>query len=201
MSERQEKGDIRPQIKNVTTEVVFESRFTLLKVTNDYLLKDGTWQQQEREVFEKGSGASILLFNRKNRTVILIRQLRIPAYLNGDKTGMLIETCAGLLDGDKPEECARREALEETGYKITEMKKAFSVYISPGVVTEVVHCFVAPYSSEMKVSAGGGHDHEQENIEVMEIPFDDAYRMIETGDIKDAKTILLLQYAKINNLV
>lgn len=201
MSESKETRDTSPQIKNVSTEVLYQSRFTLIKVTNDYLLKDGTWQRQSREVFEKGSGASVLLFNREKRTVILIRQLRIPTYLNGDNTGMLIETCAGLLDGDSPEACARKEALEETGYRISEMKKAFAVYISPGVVTEIVHCFVAPYSSEMKVDDGGGHDHEQENIEVMEIPFDEAYEMIERGTIKDAKTILLLQYAKINNLV
>ncbi len=114
---------------------------------------------------------------------------------------MLIEACAGLLDGDSPEECARKEALEETGYKISELKKAFAVYISPGAVTELVHCFVAPYSSDMRVNEGGGHDHEQENIEVLEIPFDDAYGMIETGAIKDAKTVLLLQYVKLNNLI
>lgn len=201
MNASKENRNTNLQLRNVSTRVLYQGRFTLMKVTNDYLMKDGTWQQQSREVLEKGSGSSVLLYNRETRRVILIKQLRIPTYLNGDATGMLIEACAGLLDGDSPEECARKEALEETGYKISELKKAFAVYISPGAVTELVHCFVAPYSSEMRVNEGGGHDHEQENIEVLEIPVDEAYGMIETGEIKDAKTVLLLQYVKLNNLV
>ena len=124
----------------------------------------------------------------------------MPTYVNGNESGLLIETCAGLLEGDSPKDCIIRETEEETGYKINHVQKLFEAYMSPGSVTEVVHFFIGQYSDEMKVSAGGGLEHEQENIEVMEMLFDQAYQMIESGEIKDAKTIMLLQYAKLHGL-
>ena len=133
--------------------------------------------------------------------MILTQQFRLPTFINGNDTGMLIEACAGLLDKDNPEDCIRRETEEETGYKVTEVRKIFEAYMSPGSVTEILYFFVAAYSSDMKIHEGGGIEHEQENIEVLEIAFDAAMNMIETGEIKDAKTIMLLQYAKLNNLV
>ncbi len=162
---------------------------------------DGSWQTQSRETYDRGNGATILLYNKIQKTVILTKQFRIPTYLNGNESGMLIEACAGLLDKDNPEDCIRRETEEETGYRITEIKNIFESYMSPGSVTEIIYFFIAAYSKDMKVSKGGGADGEQENIEVMELPFSQAFLMIESGEIKDAKTIMLLQYAKINNLV
>jgi len=125
----------------------------------------------------------------------------MPTFINGNETGMLIEACAGLLDKDNPEDCIRRETEEETGYKISEAKKIFEAYVSPGSVTEVLYFFIAAYSKSMKVNEGGGIEHEQEDIEVLEIGFDKAMQMIEDGEIKDAKTIMLLQYAMLKNLV
>ncbi|MGZ3833223.1 MAG: NUDIX domain-containing protein, partial [Mucilaginibacter sp.] len=134
-------------------------------------------------------------------TVILTRQFRMPSYINGNTDGYLIECCAGLLDKDNPEECIKRETEEETGYKVSDVKKVFEAYMSPGSVTEILHFFVAEYAKEMKVGDGGGLDEENENIEVLELPFSKALSMIITGEIKDAKTIMLLQYAQINNLL
>ena len=125
----------------------------------------------------------------------------MPTFINGNETGMLIEACAGLLDKDNPEDCIRRETEEETGYKISEAKKIFEAYVSPGSVTEVLYFFIAAYSKSMKVNEGGGIEHEQEDIEVLEIGFDKAMQMIEDGEIKDAKTIMLLQYARLKNLI
>jgi len=142
-----------------------------------------------------------LLNNKNTKTVILTRQFRLPPYVNGNETGMMIEACAGLLDKDNAEECIRRETEEETGYKISAVKKLFEVYMSPGSVTEIVHFFAAEYTKDMKVNEGGGVAEEQENIEVLEFDFDKAYNMIASAEIKDAKTIMLLQYAKINELI
>lgn len=189
------------KVKNIKTEVLSDNFHSLKKVTFDYKKKDGQWQTQSREVYEKGNGATILLYNQEQRTVVLTRQFRLPSYLNGNKSGFLIEACAGLLDEDAPEECARREAEEETGYQPRAIRKVFQAYMTPGSDTEVLYFFVGEYSKEMKVSEGGGVAHEHEEIEILELPFDKAYGMIETGEICDAKTILLLQYAKIHNLV
>src|SRR5690606_9657395 len=150
---------------------------------------------------DRGNGAAILLYNPMEKTVILTRQFRLPTYLNNNKTGMMIEVCAGMLDEDNPEQCVIRETEEETGYRISKVQKVMETYMSPGAVTEILHLFVGEYNSSMKVTEGGGLDAEQEHIEVMELPFDEAYGMIATGAIKDAKSILLLQYAKINGLV
>lgn len=189
------------RIKITQSELLSDNWYILKKITYDYIKKDGTIESQVREVYDRGNGATILLYNKPNQTVILTRQLRIPTYLNGNENGMMIEACAGLLDAENAEECIRRETEEETGYQISEAKKIFKVYMSPGSVTETIDFFVAEYSKDMKVNDGGGLDHEQENIEVLELGFDRAIQMIETGEIRDAKTIMLLQYAKIHNLL
>ena len=189
------------KINILKTEVLSDNWYTLRKITYNYLKKDGNWETQSREAYDRGNGATILLYNKITKNVILTRQFRMPTYLNGNETGMMIEACAGLLDMDNAEECIRRETEEETGYKISSVKKIFEVYMSPGSVTEIVHFFAAEYTKDMKVNDGGGIAHEQENIEVLELDFDNAYNMIATGEIKDAKTIMLLQYANINRLL
>ena len=189
------------KIDILTTEVLSDNWYTLRKITYNYLKKDGNWETQSREAYDRGNGATILLYNKITKNVILTRQFRMPTYLNGNETGMMIEACAGLLDKDNAEECIRRETEEETGYKISSVQKIFEVYMSPGSVTEIVHFFAAEYTKDMKVNDGGGIAHEQENIEVLELDFDIAFNMIATGEIKDAKTIMLLQYANINRLL
>lgn len=188
-------------IKILQTEVLSDNWYTLKKVTYEYLRKDNTWQRQSREAYDRGNGAVILLYNKQLGTVVLTRQFRLPSFINGNTTGMLIEACAGLLDEDNPEDCIRRETEEETGYKISEVRKIFEAYMSPGSVTEILHFFVAEYDRSMKKNEGGGIEDEQEDIEVLEITLDDAMKKIETGEIKDAKTIMLLQYAKLNHLL
>lgn len=190
-----------PTITITDTEILSKNWYVLKKVTYDYQKKDGSTETQMREAYDRGNGATILLYNKNSKNVILTRQFRLPTYLNGNESGMLIEACAGLLDKDNAEDCIKRETEEETGYKIADVKKIFEAYMSPGSVTEIVHFFVAEYSKEMKINEGGGLDEEQENIEVLEIPFDKAFEMIATGEIKDAKTMMLLQYAKINSLL
>ncbi len=139
----------------------------------------------------------ILLYDRQRQTVILTRQFRMPTYVNGNPDGMLIEACAGLLDKDNAEDCIRRETEEETGYRIHNIEKVFEVYMSPGSVTEILYFFIAEYTPDMKINDGGGVAHEQENIEVLEIPFPEAVRMVRDGRIKDAKTIMLLQHLQL----
>jgi nudix-type nucleoside diphosphatase (YffH/AdpP family) len=190
-----------PKIKIQQTEVLSNDWYLLNKVTFDFLRKDGVWITQKREVYDRGNGAGILLYNSTKKTIILTRQFRLPSYLNGNETGMMIEVCAGLLDQDHPEQCIIRETEEETGYRIKSVKKIMETFVSPGAVTEFLHLFVGEYDPKMKVSEGGGLEHEQEEIEVIELPFNEAYAMIATGEIKDAKTIILLQYAKINTIV
>lgn len=190
-----------PEIKITKTELLSDNWYLLNKVTFDYQKEDDSWITQKREVYDRGNGAAILLYNPHQKTVILTRQFRLPTYLNGNETGMMIEACAGLLDEDHPEQCIIRETEEETGYRVTKVKKIMEAYVSPGAVTEILYLFVGEYDQSMKVSQGGGLDHEQENIEVLEMPFDEAYAMIETGELKDAKTIMLLQYAKIHQLL
>ncbi|REG98483.1 GDP-mannose pyrophosphatase NudK [Flavobacterium aquicola] len=190
-----------PKYKIQKTELLSDNWYILNKVTIDYQKKDGEWDTQEREVYDRGNGAAILLYDKRKGTVILTRQFRLPSYLNGNKSGLLIEVCAGLLDEDNPEACIIRETEEETGYRIQKVKKVFEAYMSPGAVTEILHYFIGEYDISMKVNEGGGLANEHEEIEVLEIPFDQAYVMIESGEIKDAKTIMLLQYAKIHNLV
>lgn len=188
-------------IRNLQTTVLSDNWYTLRKVTYELLARDGKWQAQSREAYDRGNGATILLYNKANKTVILTRQFRMPTYLNGNADGYLIETCAGLLDKDNPEDCIRKETEEETGYKITSVQKAFEAYMSPGSVTEILYFFTAEYTKDMKVSEGGGLEEETEHIEVLELPFTKALEMVKTGEIKDAKTMMLLQYAQINGLL
>lgn len=186
------------KVKIIEQKLLSDNWYKLYKVTYEYPLADGGVQIQKRESYDRGNGAAILLYNSEKDTVILTRQFRIPTYLNGNSTGMMIETCAGMLDHENPEACIIRETFEETGYKIQKVKKIFEAYMSPGAVTEILHFFFANYTDDMKLGKGGGLPEEQENIEVLELSFEDAYAMIAKGEIKDAKTILLLQYAKLH---
>ena len=189
------------KVKILGTEILSSNWYTLRKITYEYLKKDGSWQKQDREAYDRGNGATILLYNKATGNVLLTRQFRLPTFVNGNPDGMLIEACAGLLDKDNPEDCIRRETEEETGYKITDVRKIFEAYMSPGSVTEILYFFVAEYTKDMKVNEGGGVEHEQENIEVLELPFKKAVAMMDTGEIKDAKTIMLLQYAQLHALL
>src|SRR4051812_25128797 len=188
-------------VKIIDTTILSNNWYTLKKVTFNYLKKNGQWQTQHREAYDRGNGATILLYNKDLKTVILTRQFRLPTYINGNESGMLIEACAGLLDQDNPEDCIRRETEEETGYKIRDVRKVFEAYMSPGSVTEILYFFIATYSTAMKVTAGGGIEQEEENIEVLEIDIDKAMSMIETGEIRDGKTIMLLQYVKLHQIL
>jgi GDP-mannose pyrophosphatase NudK len=189
------------KVKIDSSVVLSDNWGKLNKVKYEYQLKDGSWQIQEREVYNRGNGAVILLYNKDKETVILTRQFRLPTWFNGNKDGLMIEACAGMLDERDPEECIRREAEEETGYSLSDVRKIMEVYMSPGSVTEILYFFVGAYSESMKISDGGGLDKEQENIEVLELSFNKAMQMIESGEIKDAKTVMLLQYAFIHKLV
>jgi nudix-type nucleoside diphosphatase (YffH/AdpP family) len=189
---------LHPKITIQKTELLSNNWYVLNKVTFDYKMEDHDSETQVREVYDRGNGAVILLYNLTKKKVVLTRQFRLPTYLNGNTSGMVIEACAGLLDAENPEECIIRETEEETGYRLSSVKKVFQSYMSPGSVTEILHFFIGEYQPNMKVSDGGGLAEEHENIEVLEYSFDQAYQMIATGEIVDAKTIMLLQYAKIN---
>ena len=190
-----------PKVKIIDIKNLSKAHYKLDKVDFEYQTKKGDWQIQSRECYDRGDGAAILLYNPTKKTVILTKQFRMPSYLNGNATGMMIEVCAGLLDEDNPESCIIKEVEEETGFKISNPKKVFELYSTPGAVTEKIHYFIAEYNDEMKVSAGGGLEEEHEEIEVMEINFDTAFKMVSNGKINDAKTVVLLQFAKLNSLV
>jgi GDP-mannose pyrophosphatase NudK len=191
---------INPQVKITDTKVLSDNWYVLRKITFDYTGRDGKTISQHREAYDRGNGATILLYNREKQTVILTRQFRLPTFVNSNETGMLIEACAGLLDLDNPEDCIRRETEEETGYKIRDVRKIFEAYMSPGSVTEILYFFVAEYDHTMKSTDGGGVD-EHEQIEVLELPFEKTLNMIGSGEIKDGKTIMLLQYLKVNAIL
>jgi len=188
-------------LKDIKREILSDNWYTLNKYTYKYQKPDGSWEIQEREAYDRGNGAAILLYNSEKKTVVLTRQFRMPTYVNGNENGMMIEVCAGLLDGDNPADCVRKETEEETGYKISNVQKVFQTYMSPGSVTEILYLFVGEYDESMKVSDGGGADDETENIEVLELDFNEAMKMVASGEIKDAKTIMLLQHAKLNGFV
>jgi nudix-type nucleoside diphosphatase (YffH/AdpP family) len=175
--------------------VLSDDWYLLKKVTFEYLRRDGSWQKQSREVYDRGNGAVILLFNARRQSVILTRQFRYPAYVNGCPDGFLIEACAGLLDDDDARTCIQREAEEETGYRVRSPRRIFEAYMSPGSVTEKLHFFVAGYEARDRVAAGGGDVAEGEEIETIELPLATALRMIAAGAIQDGKTIMLLLYA------
>lgn len=188
-------------IKNIKEDVLSDNWYRLYKYSYEYQKEDGQWEIQQREVYDRGNGAAILLYHASKKTVVLTRQFRMPTYVNDNPTGMMIEVCAGLLDGDDPVACIKKEAEEETGFYLKEVRKVFEAYMSPGAVTEKLHFFIASYDDSMKVGDGGGAEDESENIEVLEMPFKKALGMIETGDITDAKTIMLLQYASLKHVV
>lgn len=187
-------------IRNIKKELLSNNWYTLNKVTFEYQREDGTWETQIREAYDRGNGAAILLYNKEKGTVVLTRQFRMPTYLNGNQNGLMIEACAGLLEKGNAEQTIKMEVEEETGYKIDKVEKVFEAYMSPGSVTEILYFFIGQYEETMKVSEGGGAEDETENIEVLEMDFTTALQMIGSGEIKDAKTIMLLQYAQLQNL-
>jgi len=189
----------RVEIKKTT--VLSDNWYLLEKVTFDYLRRDGTWQTQIRESYNRGNGATVFLYNKDSQNILLIRQFRLPSYLNDNPTGNLIETCAGLLDEDSPEDCIKKEIQEETGYQIEKVQKVFEAYMTPGAVTEKLHFFIDEYNNTMKVGKGGGLEQEQEDIEVLEMPFSKAIELLKNGEIQDAKTMLLLQHAMSHKLL
>jgi GDP-mannose pyrophosphatase NudK len=187
---------VDPAIELMNTEVLSDDWYVLRKVTFRIRRSDGSWEIQSREAYDRGNGATILLYDLSRATVILIRQFRLPSYVNGNSSGMLIETCAGLLDEEAPEQCIVREAREETGYEIHGARKVFEAYMSPGSVTEMLHFFVAEYSCAQRTESGGGV--EEEDIDVLEMPFAQAMAKLASGEIRDGKTIMLLQYAALH---
>ncbi len=187
-----------PQIRITEQKVLSDNWYVLRKVTFDYQHRNGQWSTQSREAYDRGNGATILLHNPVTDTVILTRQFRMPTYVNGNATGMLIEACAGLLDNDNPEDAIRRETEEETGYKIGNVRRVFDAYMSPGSVTEKLFFFIADYTDATERTAGGGVD--EEDIDVLELPLSQAMQMIGSGEIQDGKTIMLLQHLFISQL-
>jgi nudix-type nucleoside diphosphatase (YffH/AdpP family) len=185
----------RIRIKDV--RVLSRNHYTLKTTTFEWRRGNGEWQTQQREIYDRGNGAALLPYNLAQRTVILVRQFRYPAYVNG-YDDLLIEAAAGLLDDKTPELRIRAEAEEETGYRLGEIRKIFEAFMSPGSVTEKLHFFVAEYDPSMRIGSGGGNAEEGEDIEVLELPIDQAMAMIGDGRIVDAKTIMLLQYAALN---
>ena len=188
-------------IRIVEEKLLSDNWYTLKTTAFDLLRSNGQWQRQHRETYDRGNGATILLYNRAQKTVILTRQFRFPTYVNGNTSGLMVEACAGLLDQDDPVTCIRRETEEETGFRIGAVKKVFEAYMSPGAVTEKIYFFVGEYQARDKVSNGGGHAHEGEDIEVLELTLEEALAQISSGQIQDAKTIMLLQYAQIHQLL
>lgn len=186
------------RIQVVKEEVLSDNWYILRKVTFNYRRKDGNWETQSREAYDRGNGATILLHNPEKNTVILTRQFRMPTYVNGNSSGMLIESCAGLLDNDNPEDAIRRETEEETGFVVTNIRKVFEAYMSPGSVTEKLYFFTADYSDLTEKRLGGGIDEEE--IDVLELSLPEAMQMIGRGEIADGKTIMLLQHLFIQQL-
>lgn len=189
------------KVKILKTEILSDNWYMLNKVTFEYQKNNGTLETQSREAYDRGNGATILLYNKESKTVILTKQFRLPTYINGNEDGMMIEACAGLLDKDNPEDCIKRETEEELGYEISDVKKVFEVYMSPGSVTEILYFFIAEYSKSMKINDGGGLEEEQEEIEVLELDINKALEMIDLGEIKDAKTIMLLQHVRLKGIL
>lgn len=188
------------RVRILEETVLSDNWYLLKKAKFDYRRRDGRWQEQVRESYDRGNGAVVLLFNVEQDTVVLIRQFRFPTYVNGNTDGLLIEACAGLLDGQDPETCIRKEAEEETGFRVHAPRKVFEAYMSPGSVTELVHFFVAEYSGADRLNGGGGDVSEGEDIEVLELPLKQAMQMVKDGAIRDGKTIMLLQLAAMTGL-
>ncbi|MEM5369574.1 NUDIX domain-containing protein [Paraburkholderia azotifigens] len=185
------------RVRIVDVQVLSDDWYVLKKTTFDYRRADGSWQRQSRETYDRGNGATLLLYDPRRRTVVLTRQFRLPAFVNGHE-GMLIEAPAGLLEAASPEARIRAEVEEETGYRVESVRKVFEAFMSPGSVTEKLYFFVAEYDAAARVSRGGGVADEGEDIEVLELPINDALAMIARGEIMDGKTIMLLQYAALH---
>ena len=183
------------KINIIKDKLLSENWFVLRNYTYEITDRHGEVIRHKREVYDRGNGATILLYNREKNSVVLTRQFRIATYVNGNDSGMLIEACAGLLDDDSPEDCIRKEAIEETGYAVGEVEKIYACYMSPGGVTELIHFFAAEYNESLRDNAGGGV--EDESIDVLELSFPDALAMVAEGRIRDGKTIMLLQHAQI----
>jgi len=188
---------ISDRIRVHDVRLLSDNHYTLKTTSFEWRRANGEWQTQARETYDRGNGATLLPYNLAQRTVVLVRQFRYPAYVNG-YDDLLIETAAGLLDNETPEIRIRAEVEEETGYRLGEVRKIFEAFMSPGAVTEKLHFFVAEYQSNMRIGSGGGLASEGEDIEVLELPIDQALAMIADGRIADAKTIMLLQYAALN---
>lgn len=184
------------RVRHIDTTVLSDNWYVLRKITFDFLRRDGTWQRQSREAYDRGNGAAILLHNPATDTVLLTRQFRMPAFVNGHD-GMLVEVAAGLLDDATPEDRIRLEAEEETGYRVRDVRKVFEAFMSPGSVTEKLHFFVGEYDVGMRVGDGGGLANEGEDVEVLEMPLSAALAAI-GSTIVDAKTIMLLQHMALN---
>ncbi|GAA3878093.1 NUDIX domain-containing protein [Leifsonia kafniensis] len=187
-----------PDVAITRVEVTSDGWHVLRRTTFDYRQRDGQWMSQQRETYDRGNGATILLYDESAQTVLLTRQFRFPAYVNGHPDGMLIETAAGLLDDDEPEVAIRREASEELGVTVGTLRHVFDLFMSPGSVTERVHFYVAPYTAADLTGPGGGVADEGEDIEALTIPFAEALAMIADGRIADGKTVILLQWAALN---
>ncbi|ENI7697493.1 GDP-mannose pyrophosphatase NudK [Salmonella enterica] len=183
----------------IKDKILSDNYFTLRNITYDLTRRNGEVIRHKREVYDRGNGATILLYNSTKKTVVLVRQFRVATWVNSNQDGMLIETCAGLLDNDEPEVCIRKEAIEETGYDVGEVRKIFELYMSPGGVTELIHFFIAEYNDSERASIGGGV--EDEDIEVLELPFSRALEMVRSGEIRDGKAVLLLNYLQMSNLM
>lgn len=187
---------VADRVRVQSVEMLSDNWYILKKTTFDFQRSDGTWQRQTRETYDRGNGAAILLYNRAQRTVVLTEQFRYPAFVNGHDD-LLIEAPAGLLDQKSPEESIRKEAMEETGYVVHHVTKIFEAFMSPGSVTEKLHFFTAEYDAKSRKETGGGLLSEGEDIATLEMDIDEAMEKIKTGEIKDGKTIMLLQYAKL----
>ena len=183
----------------IKDKILSDNYFLLRYMTYELTRRDGSVVRHKREVYDRGNGATVLLYNPNKQSVVLVRQFRVATWVNGNPDGMLIETCAGLLDNDAPEVCIRKEAIEETGYQVGEARKVFELYMSPGGVTELIHFFIAEYSEAQRANRGGGVD--DEDIEVLELPFVRALEMVASGEIQDGKAVILLQYLQNSGLM
>ncbi|OWJ57149.1 NUDIX domain-containing protein [Paraburkholderia caledonica] len=189
----------KDRVRIVESTTLSDDWYTLKKVTFDFLRRDGTWQRQSRETYDRGNGATILLHNRRTGNVVLTRQFRMPVFVNGHD-GMLIEAAAGLLDMVTPEERIRLEAEEETGYRVSNIRKIFEAYMSPGSVTEKLYFYLGEYDASTRVNDGGGIEDEGEDLEVLEMPLGTALQLVRSGEIVDGKTIMLLQHLALSEI-
>ena len=189
------------RLKNIKHTILSKAWAVLYQIDYDYKFEDGRWKHLSRETYDRGNGTGILLYHPKKQTVVLTKQFRMPAYHNDQNDGMSMEVCAGAIDkNESPASTIIREVEEEVGYRIEKVEQIFSAYSSPGALSEKMYLFIAEYNEAMKSNEGGGVEHENEEIEVLELPFSKALAMIASGDIQDFKTIMLLQYAQIHNL-